>query len=220
MTYNEDCKEVAKIPKELEYNYILDNYNPVTLPKTMRGIDTIEKSLQAKTPSLSLIKKYNGEHLLTAFVELHLASLALMINVARPLNEHQIKEIARLVVQKYWALTISDLNILFDRVKMGHFKIYETLSVHGVLSWFSEYFEERCLVAESNSIMNHESIKYKSEKGQDSGGFLELWKVIPKAEKDKIMSAFSVQDEKKKFKEEEYRKFYIEYLKSKENEDF
>lgn len=186
----------------------------------MKGIDTIEKSLQAKTPSLSLIKKHNGEQLLTAFIELHLASLASMINVTRQLNEHQIKEIARLVVQKYWALTISDLNILFDRVKMGHFKIFETLSVHVVLSWFSDYFEERCLVAENNSIMRHESVKYREERGQDSGGFLELWKVLPKEEKDKIMSAFSVQDEKKKFKEEEYRKFYIEYLKSKQNEDF
>ena len=212
-------KELTKIPEELTYNYLMSLYHPFKIAKTLSNINTVEDSLEANTPSIALIKRYNGEDLTTAFIELHLVTLISMINVTRPLNEFQVKEISRMIVAKYWNLTISDINLLFDRVKLGYFKIFETLSVHVILGWFKIYFDERCSVAENRSLRNHDKLKYKEEKGGGEA-FVNIWQEISEEKRQALLSDLGCEKHTdKKEKEEGFKKFYIDYISKKADKE-
>ena len=98
-------------------------------------------------------------------MRLWLISLNESLNLKRPLKPHQIDECAIRIVAKYRHVTISDINLIFNRAKEGEYgEFYESISIPKVLSWFKDYFDERCEVAASMSQMEHERIKYNSEK--------------------------------------------------------
>ena len=64
------------------------------------------------------------------------------------------------VVKEFYAIKISDLTFLFKRIYSGHYgEFYESLSIPKIMTFFREYFDERCEIAENESISKHNDIQ-------------------------------------------------------------
>ena len=121
--------------------------------------------MDANTPSIGVIIRKYGIKKIEAYIKIWLINLNEVINLKRPLKEHQIDECAYLIVDGFKNITIADINIIFKKAKTGEYgELYETLSVDKILRWFNEYFNERCNVAGDMSRRKHENAKYKEEK--------------------------------------------------------
>ncbi|MUV03358.1 hypothetical protein GN157_06510 [Flavobacterium rakeshii] len=80
------------------------------------------------------------------------------------MTEDQIELCAIEVNETYYTLKISDLTFLFKKIISGSYgEFYESLTIPKVLSFFREYFEERCQLAEQQSLRTHNDDKSHSE---------------------------------------------------------
>lgn len=145
----------------------MTNYNPSSCIKNLKHVTTVSKALTAGTPSIARMVKFFGETKVEAYIKLWLVSLNESVNLKRPLKENQIDECAIRIVSKHRHVTIADINIIFNRAKMGEYgEFFESLSMPKILKWFKDYFEERCEVAAFQSQRESDLHKYKAEKVQ------------------------------------------------------
>lgn len=98
---------------------------------------------------------FENKDSIMAMIEYAILDLMSFINVPRTMNEMQIKETARLILQKFGALTIPDIKLVFDRIKSGQFKIYEGLDGMKIMYAFDKWMEERTNAADDYSFNRH-----------------------------------------------------------------
>ncbi len=111
--------------------------------------------------------KFFGEQKVGAYIKLWIINLNENLNLKRPLKEHQIDETANLIVSEFRHVTIADINLIFKTAKMGGYgEFYESLSIDKILTWFKDYFKERCEVAAAESRREAEAHKYRADKVQ------------------------------------------------------
>lgn len=106
-----------------------------------------------KYPSLARLRASYGTEKIEAVIKLHLIDLQNNVNLKRPLRPVQIDNIAREVVASFYSLTIADIHVIFRKAKIGEYgEFYESLDMPKVMSWFREYFDNRCELGASQSI--------------------------------------------------------------------
>jgi len=114
-----------------------------------------------------MIVKDIGVGAAEGYIELWLINLNESLNLKRPMKETQISECSFLIVSEYLNITIADINIIFNNAKKGEYgEFFESLSMHKVLSWFREYFDERCNTSGEMVRENHEKLKYNEERSE------------------------------------------------------
>lgn len=91
----------------------------------------------------------------SALVEYFIVDLQNFLNLNRTMNPHQIKETARMILQRYNYMKISDCKYVFDQIKTGNIKIYEGLDGQKILGAFEMWAEERFKTAEHMSYHAH-----------------------------------------------------------------
>lgn len=95
-------------------------------------------------------------------IYLYLIDLCENVNLKRPLRDAQVDNIAREIVAEYYSLTVADIHVIFRKAKTGEYgEFYESLDMPKVMSWFREYFADRCATGASMSV---------SSQFQDKGG--------------------------------------------------
>lgn len=77
------------------------------------------------------------------------------LNVPRTMNEFQIRETARLIMQRYNYMKIADCKHLFDQIKTGQIKLYEGLDGSKILGVFEAWAEERWQSADHYNYNRH-----------------------------------------------------------------
>jgi hypothetical protein len=142
----------------------MTNYSPNKCLRTFKKVNSIEKSIALKLPSLTSYKKIIGEDKLEVVIKLWLVDLNNCLNLRRPMSEENIDLIAIYILSDYGNLTMSDINLVFTRAKTGYYgELYESLNTAKVLLWFSEYSESRMTVAGELSILKHNQEKGKGD---------------------------------------------------------
>ena len=130
------------------------------LARTYREVRTVAQALDTPSETLISLKIRFGTEKAEALLKLQLVYLNEMLNLKRPLGEAQIDEIAAEVVAAQPHLTMVDVHVIMRRAMRGHYgEFYESLSMPKVLRWFTDYFEERCQVAEDRSLDAHAQVK-------------------------------------------------------------
>jgi len=136
------------------------SYSPEQIHRTLPSVRNItdvfvlDKSIN---PALSLIRKDYGDDYIEAYIESWILNLNEYLNIKRTMSARQMHDVAVLLLEDYYMLTVADLKIIFTRVKKGYYgegKLYESIDGVKIISWFSEYFEERIGEAESTNIMS------------------------------------------------------------------
>lgn len=147
----------------------MTNYSPKKCLRTFRKVNSIEKSIALKLPSLTAYKKIIGEDKLEVVIKLWLVDLNNCLNLRRPMSEDNIDLIAIYILSDYGNLTISDINLVFTRAKTGAYgELYESLNTAKVLLWFSEYSESRMETAAEMNLVKHNQLKIKGNTNRSS----------------------------------------------------
>lgn len=81
------------------------------------------------------------------------------------MKEAQIIETAEMIMFDYPYLSLADLNLVFGRAKRGFYgQIYNRLDGQIIMTWFSEYHDERCRAAQDISISEASAFTDRSER--------------------------------------------------------
>lgn len=127
-------------------------------------LTTIDKAINAPAPTLGTLQREKSKDFAIGLTMGWLVYLNDILNLNKPMTEDQIELCAIEVNETYYTLKISDLTFLFKKIISGSYgEFYESLTIPKVLSFFREYFEERCQLAEQQSLRNHNDDKSHSE---------------------------------------------------------
>lgn len=110
--------------------------------------------LESKTPVIGLLTKDNPEKT-SALIEMMIIDLQAFLNLNRLMNEFQIKETAKLIMQRYNYMKVADCKLIFDRIKTGQVKLYEGLDGQKILQVFEMWSEERWKSADHYNYNKH-----------------------------------------------------------------
>jgi hypothetical protein len=135
-------------------------YSPKNCLKHVSKLRTLEMAINADAPTLGTFKREQGIEFTEGLIMAWLMHLNNILNLNKPMSDEQIEMCAIDIVNEFYALKMSDLSFLFKRIYSGVYgEFYESISIPKVLSFFREYFNERCDFAEQQSIRNHNNVK-------------------------------------------------------------
>jgi hypothetical protein len=138
----------------------LVTYSPKNCFKYSNKLKTISDAINSKAPTLASIKKEKGQEITNSLIILWLLYLNKLLDLKNPMNEEQIDLCAETILTDFYALKISDLTFIFKEIVSGkHGKFYERLAISDILNIFTNYFNERCEVAEQETLRLHNDIK-------------------------------------------------------------
>ena len=127
-------------------------------------VTTIEKAMNANAPTIAAFNREMGNPFTEGLIMAWLAYLNGMLNLRRPMTDDQIEMCAVSITEEFSALKISDLTLLVKKITNGECgEFYESLSPAKVLTFFREYFDERCSIAEEQSLRAHNDLKSHTE---------------------------------------------------------
>jgi len=138
----------------------LVTYSPKNCFKYSGKLKKISDAINSKAPTLASIKKERGQEITNSLIILWLLYLNKLLDLKNPMNEEQIDLCAETILTDFYVLKISDLTFIFKEIVSGkHGKFYERLSISDILNIFTNYFNERCEVAEQETLRLHNDIK-------------------------------------------------------------
>lgn len=115
--------------------------------------------MSANSPTLGSFNREYGKDFTQGLLMAWLVNLNSVLNLKRPMTDEAIEICAVDVSNDFYALKISDLAFLFKRIYSGYYgEFYESLSIPKVISFFRDYFDERCEIAEKESYFKHKNI--------------------------------------------------------------
>lgn len=119
-------------------------------------LSTIEKAMNTSAPTLGTLQREKGTDFTIGLLMGWLVYLNDILNLNKPMTEDQIELCAIEVTDTFYSLKMSDLTFLFRKIIGGHYgEFYESLTIPKVLTFFRDYFDERCLYAEQQAIRSH-----------------------------------------------------------------
>ena len=139
----------------------MQEYEIFKAMENFKQIKSIEDAIRIKTPSIGLIKKEYGEENAKKYIISWIIFLDEFLDLKDKGTEFRMMQTASFILKDYYNLTIADLIVIFGRALKGKYgKFYDRLSGATIISWFEDYFEERCNTCEMISIQEHH--KYKT----------------------------------------------------------
>ncbi len=143
---------------------MLSVYSPANCMRHAGKLTTVAQAMEAAAPTLGLVQRERGTDFARGFVMAWLVYLNAILNLNKPMTEDQIELCAQEVVDTFYSLKVSDLTFLFKKIIAGHYgEFYESLTIPKVLSFFRDYFEQRCLLAEELSQRAHADFASREE---------------------------------------------------------
>jgi len=139
----------------------------------MVEVKTIQQAVSLSTPSIGSVNRDYGVKKTMAYIKLWILDLCQSVNLKRSLTESQIDEIALLIVTEFNNITLADAYLVFKNAKMGKYgSFYESLDCPKVLTWFTEYLDERMSLAMNNTLTAHNEHKSESRRQEPTGEWM------------------------------------------------
>jgi hypothetical protein len=129
-----------------------------------RKLTTMEVAMNAPAPTLGTLHREKGREFTIGLIMGWLVYLNDILNLNKPMTEDQIELCATEITDGYYALKMSDLTYLFRKIIAGTYgEFYESLTISKVLSFFRDYFEQRLIAAEQQTIREHRDVASRDE---------------------------------------------------------
>lgn len=123
-------------------------------------VTTIEKAMNAQSPTIGTMQREKGENFTKSILMIWLVYLNNLMDLKNPMSEEQTELCAQSILDEFYGLKFSDLTLLFKNIISGQYgKFYERISISDILSFFREYFDQRCNLAEQQSERIHKDMK-------------------------------------------------------------
>lgn len=123
-------------------------------------VRSLKQAIALQEPSIVSLQKRFGSDFIQAYIATWLINLNAFLNLKYPMSEQQIEETAEFIINDFYSLTVVDVYLIMRNAKTGFYgKFYESLNGAMILTWFNNYFEERCNVFEEMSIQESNELK-------------------------------------------------------------
>jgi len=127
-------------------------------------VSTIEKAMNANSPTIGTMQREKGEQFTKSMLMIWLVYLNNLMDLKNPMSEEQTELCAQSILDEFYSIKFSDLTLLFKNIISGKYgKFYERISISDILSFFREYFDERCEIAATQSERNHKDFSSNEE---------------------------------------------------------
>ncbi|WP_252810407.1 hypothetical protein [Flavobacterium sp. NRK1] len=154
---------------------MLSVYSPVNCMQHAGKLTSIEVAMNAPAPTLGTIQREKSRDFTIGLVMGWLVYLNDILNLNKPMTEDQIELCAIEVTDEYYSLKMSDLAFLFRKIIAGHYgEFYESLTISKMLTFFRDYFDERCQYAEQQAMRQHADFSGQDEFNY-SRNFQRIW---------------------------------------------
>ena len=131
----------------------MKHYSVSKCNKKFEKIRSTQQVIALKEPSIMWIKKKYGNAFIKAYIALWIVHLSDFLNLGKSLNDVQVKEISRLIANNFQGLSIAEIYLIINNIKMGYYgKLYDRLDGSMIMIWFNQYLDERCNSFEQLSI--------------------------------------------------------------------
>ena len=139
---------------------LLAIYSPKNCLAKGAKIRQVSDCFESKAPSIGKMQRTQGNVFTNAYVMAWLVYLNEVLGLNKPMSEEQIRLCAQMILDDYYALNIADFTLLFKRIIKGDYgEFYERLSIDKIQKFFSNYFEERCNEAQTQTQRTHNDLK-------------------------------------------------------------
>jgi hypothetical protein len=135
---------------------LLRKWGPKNCLKYSGKVSTIDQAMNSNSISLGTVQREKGRDFTEGLIMGWLVYLNDILNLNKPMSEDQIEMCATEILNEFYGFKFSDLTLIFKRIISGAYgEFYEALSIPKILSWFRQYFEERCELAMQQSQKKH-----------------------------------------------------------------
>ncbi len=139
-------------------------FKPVNCMKLYRDVNTLPVAVKCETYSLATINKMFSREIAVEYLKLWIIDLNEYMNMSRSMTEMQIEQTAILLYDEYYYLNLSEMNLVFTKIKKGAYgDLYNLLNGAKIMSCFALYNEERTAWYFEAELQKHNQIK-QSEK--------------------------------------------------------
>lgn len=119
---------------------------------------SITDAIRSELPTLATIRKEQGEKVCIANLILIVSDCIEFFNVGKSMNDKQLIETAKLIMNEFYFLKISDFQLFFSRFKSGYYgQLFDRLDGSVIIIALRAYCEERITTAESLSLEAHKT---------------------------------------------------------------
>lgn len=137
---------------------LLKVYSPKNCMQHSSKIKTIKEAMNLNSPSIGSLQRIQGKNFTISMIMGWLVYLNELLNLNKPMSQDQIEMCAISILDEFYALKFSDLTLLYKKIISGSYgEFYESLSIPKVLTFFRDYFDERCDIAMQESEMSHKN---------------------------------------------------------------
>ena len=154
-------KDTAQAALALPAQDFLKEYAPLAVPSKTTAIRSPVQAADSGLPTLGQIKKQYGEKLTILYLTTWLDNLTAYLGKKYELSEVQTVETANLIFQRYAALNVADLKLVFESIKTGDcgVTLYGDINGLTILKIFDKYFADRTQQCADRNIQRDEKIK-------------------------------------------------------------
>lgn len=126
----------------------------------LRPVRTVEAAVRQNMPTLGSIRKHYGEECAHEYIMSWIFYLDEFLGLKHGRDDFRLKETAWMILNDYYNLTIADVCLIIRKAMNSEYgRYYDRLSGATILSWFREYFEQRCNLFEMMTIQGDQAMK-------------------------------------------------------------
>lgn len=122
------------------------NLNPVS----------VQDALNAKVPTLSTLKKYQGEEVTKAVINSCLIAVNEFFGEKSGLTDSQIEMVSEMLYEDYHYMNVAEIKLCVKNGIKGRYeKVYGKIAPNDLMGWFASYCNERMNEAAKKSVSDH-----------------------------------------------------------------
>ena len=119
------------------------------------NVTSASEAIYNDAPSIVLIKKDLGEIKVQALVTYMLVNLIESFNIGKTMNETQVVDCVKDIVQDYYFLKPTELKYCFANARKGRYgKVYDRIDQQIIYEWLEKYLKEREEVSVNQNVNN------------------------------------------------------------------
>ena len=117
---------------------------------------TYEQAIKEETPTIGAMAFYMGEDQAVQILSEMITAAAILLNVGKGLQKHQLEPIAELLYSEFKLLTVADFRACFRMAALGKFgQVYDRLDAEVIAGWCTQYRDGKLAHCEQVNARKH-----------------------------------------------------------------
>lgn len=162
-------------------------------------VSSVKQAIIAKTPSLVAIKKNYTQERSRAFIVKYIINLASFFNVKQNFSTEQVIETASLIEKYFYYLTMADIRLFTEKMKMQEYgPMYNSFDGGKLIEALKKYDQERSLAYSEIREQQNQKLKRDEKNEAYPDRYIEILKSFLKPKEVKKKDIV-ISDEQKIF---------------------